>query len=143
MPSTAKKGSASGLETTLEEVQDHYPEFGRLLGARQNEILGRTATIRHNLEEQVVDSPGDAADESVIDLTADYFLKLANNDQLELIEIRDAQERIDRGTFGICQSCDQPIAIERLRSVPTAHFDVSCQAAREDRAHNQRLRVMP
>jgi len=93
--------------------------------------------VRSHLDEQVMTAPGDAADESVIDTSADYFLKLANNHQRELVAIREALDRIHRGVYGICQSCKQPIAIARLRRLPYARFCVDCQATQERRSRLQ------
>lgn len=109
----------------------YYSEFADLLLKRRSEILPQQDTARANLNEQVMSSPGDDADASVVDTSADYFLKLANNQQIELIEIRNALDRMDRGVFGICESCEEPIAVERLRKLPYAKFCIDCQAAFE------------
>lgn len=75
--------------------------------------------------------PGDTADESVVDVSADYFFKLAQHHQQELLEIRNAFERMHRGSYGICADCETPISIERLRHLPYAPCCVSCQSMRE------------
>lgn len=115
----------------LLEIRNYYPEFNSRLLERREEIIGRTQTARAHLDEQVMTAPGDLADESVIDTSADYFLKLTTKHQQELKEIREALERIHRGTFGICESCEQPIVIERLRRLPYARLCVDCQSALE------------
>jgi DnaK suppressor protein len=127
----------------LATLRAHVAELERLLLARRDEILGRTVELRRNLDEQVIDSPGDAADESVIDTSADYFLKLANTHQRELLQIRDAVERLRRGTYGLCETCENPIAIERLRRVPMARHCIACQSALERREAASRLRLLP
>jgi len=43
---------------------------------------------------------------------------------LKMIEL--ALSRIDDGTFGICRSCDEPIAHERLVFDPTARLCIEC-----------------
>ena len=76
-------------------------------------------------------APGDAADESVIDTGADYFLSLAQTLQHELVEIQDALARMRRGAYGVCETCENPIPVERLRKLPYARLCVGCQATRE------------
>ncbi|HUP57023.1 MAG TPA: TraR/DksA family transcriptional regulator, partial [Bdellovibrionota bacterium] len=115
--------------TTREELRDHYPEFAKLLIGRMNEILPRESIARANLNEQVLESPGDDADVSVIDTSADYFLSLANSHQRELIGIRSALDRMDRGVYGVCENCSEPIALERLRHMPAARLCIDCQSA--------------
>src|SRR4051812_39676193 len=83
--------------TTLDDLREHYPEFSRMLIARMNEILPRVSDARANLNQQILESPGDDADISVIDTSADYFLNLANSHQRELMGIREALDRIGRG----------------------------------------------
>jgi DnaK suppressor protein len=123
-----------------EQVRDHYGELSRQLAERREEILGRVDVERSHLDEQVMTAPGDAADESVIDTSADYFLRLANTHQHELSEITDALDRMHRGVYGSCESCENPIAVERLRRLPYARNCIDCQAAKE---RGNRLRVVP
>jgi DnaK suppressor protein len=109
-------------------IRESYPEFYRLLLERTNEILPREISARANLDEQVMGSPGDEADVSVLDTSADYFSKLANSHQRELIEIREAVDRMHRGVYGVCESCEQPISVERLKKMPAARLCIDCQA---------------
>lgn len=43
-----------------------------------------------------------------------------------------AWESLQRGTYGICQQCEQQIPRRRLEAMPGAVFCVSCQATREE-----------
>jgi RNA polymerase-binding transcription factor DksA len=53
-----------------------------------------------------------------------------------LDEVDCALEKLENGTYGICEECGQPIALERLRALPSAALCVSCkrQEEREDEA---------
>lgn len=42
-----------------------------------------------------------------------------------------ALRRIEDGTFGICRSCDQPIAQKRLEFDPTASLCIACATEEE------------
>lgn len=46
-------------------------------------------------------------------------------------EIRAALQRIEEGTFGICERCEGPIGAKRLEAVPWARLCVACQAESE------------
>src|SRR5438552_79294 len=100
-----QKTTNGALEHSSPETRSHYPEFAKRLLARRDELIGRVNEARSNLDEQVMTAPGDAADESVIDDSADYFLKLANTHHHELEEIKDALDRMHRGVYGTCESC--------------------------------------
>ena len=45
--------------------------------------------------------------------------------QLKLVE--EALDRLDAGDYGVCLSCDEPIADKRLRALPWARYCVVCQ----------------
>jgi DnaK suppressor protein len=134
-----KKPDPIDLGLSSDDVRGHYEEFANLLKKRREELVPQQDAARANLNEQIAEAPGDEADTSVLDTSADYFLKLANNQQQELLEIRDAFDRMDRGVYGICQNCGEPIALERLRRLPYARFDIDCQSALE----KGRLTIVP
>lgn len=41
-------------------------------------------------------------------------------------EIQAALERLEKGTFGTCEGCGQPIAEERLQAIPYARKCIAC-----------------
>ena len=47
----------------------------------------------------------------------------------QLRDARAALRRIEDGSFGICQECDQDIHPKRLAAVPWATFCIRCQEA--------------
>ncbi len=44
-----------------------------------------------------------------------------------LLQVDSALERIQDGTFGICQRCGQAIGAERLEAFPYVAFCINCQ----------------
>jgi DnaK suppressor protein len=44
-----------------------------------------------------------------------------------------ARARLDKGTYGICERCGNPIAIGRLRAAPRATLCITCKQAEERR----------
>lgn len=121
----------NGLSPAL--IAENYGEFRRLLMSRRTEVLKHSNAERAELSEQQLTSPGDVGDVAVVDTSADYFLKLADNDRRELIEIRDAFSRMQRGVYGLCENCENPIAIERLRRLPQARRCIDCQSLFESK----------
>ena len=51
--------------------------------------------------------------------------------QLELQKIAGALRRIDSGDYGYCQSCEEPIARERLALDPAATLCIACANRKE------------
>lgn len=63
------------------------------------------------------------------EVSSDSFKEgiIANQQIKELEEIEDALKRIQKGTYGICEMCDESIAIGRLRAKPFAKFCTPCR----------------
>jgi RNA polymerase-binding protein DksA len=61
----------------------------------------------------------------------EFTLSLIENEQEVLEQIYDALSRIDKGTFGICENCGQPIAKPRLQAIPYAKYCIECARQRE------------
>jgi RNA polymerase-binding transcription factor DksA len=47
-----------------------------------------------------------------------------------LADLDRALEQLDEGTYGVCESCGQPIAPERLAARPAARTCITCAARR-------------
>jgi RNA polymerase-binding transcription factor DksA len=65
------------------------------------------------------------------DLGSDTFeqevsLSLLQNENQQLGEIVAALRRLDDGTFGRCEECEQPISMERLQAAPYARLCIEC-----------------
>jgi len=60
-------------------------------------------------------------------------MSLEENVRLLLERVEDALEAINAGNYGICKSCGNKIAEERLEALPYAAMCVECQRRREKR----------
>ena len=63
------------------------------------------------------------------EISSDSFKEgiIANQQVKELGEIEDALKRVQDGSYGICEMCDESIAIGRLRAKPFAKFCTPCR----------------
>jgi len=46
-------------------------------------------------------------------------------------QIENAIQKMDEGSYGICESCGEPIPAARLRALPSATYCVKCKEAME------------
>lgn len=63
---------------------------------------------------------------------------LSHREREKLQAIEDALERIDDGSYGICESCESEVAAGRLEALPFTRLCVSCQSDREREAKMSR-----
>jgi DnaK suppressor protein len=108
-------------------------EFRRILLAERARTLGLHQQQRADMLAEagdVVDNELSIADHNEPgDISAaivDRELDEAQDENLvgELHEIDHALDRIDEGTYGICEVTGKPIPIERLRAIPWATMTV-------------------
>jgi DnaK suppressor protein len=59
---------------------------------------------------------------------------LTDREREKLNAIQEALERIDDGSYGICDSCEAEISAGRLEALPFTRLCVNCQAEREKEA---------
>ena len=80
---------------------------------------------------------GDLTFSNEIDLASslegrEMLFQLTSRDRNELRLIEDALFRINEGTFGACESCEEPISLKRLQIMPLTPLCISCQEAAEN-----------
>jgi DnaK suppressor protein len=93
------------------------------------------ARIRGQLEQMGHFGTGMSFDEGFADsgqVTAERgeVEALANSLVETLTEIEDALKKFDEGTYGICETCGNPIPEARLEAKPAAPLCIDCASAR-------------
>lgn len=63
----------------------------------------------------------------------EFTLGLIENEQGTLEQVYEALDRINAGTFGRCQECDEPIARPRLQALPYTRHCIQCARELESR----------
>jgi DnaK suppressor protein len=92
---------------------------------------------RSDLVDLMRDS-GDGAGDDQADAGAKTYereqeISLANNAREMLEQNEHALERLDNGTYGICESCGNPIGKLRLQAAPRATLCMPCKTQQERR----------
>lgn len=71
----------------------------------------------------------------------DFALSILSQEQNSLYEIDEALQRIEEGTYGICQLSNKQIPRARLEARPFTRYTVECQAELEKRQHVSGIRL--
>jgi RNA polymerase-binding protein DksA len=117
-------------DTQLRHFQERLLEDRQRLGESVSRLQREAAD--HN-PETLGDSTGRT---HLADLGSETYeqsqnLGLAEQAFRAIILIDRALERIDQGMYGICETCDRTIAIERLEAIPSAARCADCQSKAE------------
>jgi DnaK suppressor protein len=57
------------------------------------------------------------------------------------MKVKEALDRIDNETFGICESCGKPISEKRLMARPVTTLCIECKTEKEDQERTERQRA--
>lgn len=74
---------------------------------------------------------GDVCDIASSDRERELKLRLSEREREKLRAIEDALERIEDGSFGICEECGCKIPVGRLKIMPFATVCVDCKSREE------------
>lgn len=106
--------------------------FKELLFQKRREILESVSEIEgETLRKSRLDASGDLSSMPIhmADLGTDNFeqefsLELMDSERKLLTEINDALDRIENGTYGICEGTGKPISKARLEAQPWARYSI-------------------
>jgi len=82
----------------------------------------------------------DIGDLSQLDFDENIDYTLLNMQIERLRELEDALDRLEEGTYGICEECGTPINVERLKVLPFTTYCVQCQERREKMGQGGKLK---
>jgi DnaK suppressor protein len=136
----AKRSGAAALPVRPGEKPWTEAELEKVRKELRAEIAGLSADIAQ-AESEIAERLGDAvggagddqADAGAKTFQREYELALTENARDLLDLARRALARIDDGTYGICESCGQPIGKARLEAFPRATLCVTCKQREERR----------
>ncbi len=95
---------------------------------KRGEILSASTGTRPLPASMDVNSrQGDLADQASGNNEVHIQLKLKQTDAKILQAIEEALFRLEKGTYGVCRDCGDPIASARLEAIPWTRVCISCK----------------
>jgi DnaK suppressor protein len=100
-----------------------FTSFKEALLRKRGEILstGGIKPLETNTRQ------GDLADQASGNNEVHIQLRLKQTDAKILQAIEEALWRIEKGTYGVCRDCGEPIAEARLRAIPWTRVCITCK----------------
>ena len=97
----------------------------------QREILLKEAEGALNSLPGEINFP-DMGDQATAETDRNFMLRLRDRERLLLKKIDEAVERIDNGTFGICEECGNRIGVKRIEARPVTTLCIECKTRQEE-----------
>lgn len=116
------------VEKRVSEYQKK--KFRQLLIDKRTEIIGDVGRMKndsiHADRGNTSRSPSHMADIGSDTYERENTLGLMESEMRLLIEVENALERLDNGTFGVCEGNGEFIPKARLKAIPWTKYCVSC-----------------
>lgn len=104
----------------------------KLIEAKMD-LLNRLVEIKRNFITISEDKGGDEGDQTLRILNEKQNLTNHQRVLQMLVDIEHALKKIESGKFGICEETEEPIEIERLRSLPWTRLSIEGAELRESK----------
>ena len=114
------------LDEVLTHLRDDHERLSQALGESERELAG--------LMRDAGDGAGhDQADLGATSFERDHEFTVLANEREMLAQVDRALAHIEEGTYGVCDSCGEPIGKNRLIAFPRATLCLSCKQREERR----------
>ncbi len=104
--------------------------FRDFLTNRLEELLNQAGNTVSGMTTPKENFP-DPTDRAALEADRNFMLRIRDREHKLIKKIKKALERIDKGTFGICESCGEEITIKRLKARPVTSQCIECKSKEE------------
>ena len=122
---TARAGKAKKL------AAGQYRHFQEILDKKREDIL---KMVKHKEENMSQGDVGDEADVASQTFERELLFEMEDSERIILDDIEAALRKIEKGEFGVCESCGKAITVQRLKAMPWARYCIACQSRTESPA---------
>ena len=112
--------------------KDTLEYFSSLLNGMLSDLLneaGRTVSDMSGSNEENFPDPSDRA---ALETDRNFLLRVKDRERKLISKIKEALGRIDDGSFGICEHCEEDISVKRLEARPVTTSCIECKKEEEE-----------
>ena len=125
------------LKTTPKKQKNNLSPREKTILAIRFALAKQKEAILNDAEMALNELPGqtifpDLGDQASAETDRNFMLRLRGREQRLLKKIEAALDRIENGTFGICDDCGNEIEIKRLEARPVATMCIECKTLQEE-----------
>jgi DnaK suppressor protein len=106
--------------------------YRNLLTKKMEELLTEAEKMVVDMSDEEETFP-DPTDRASLESDRNFLLRIRDRERKLIVKIREALERIENGTFGICEVCGDEISEERLEARPVTTLCIDCKTDEEQK----------
>jgi len=106
--------------------------FRDLLTKRLEGLLAEAVKTIEDMSDEEETFP-DPTDRASLESDRNFLLRIRDRERKLIVKIKEALDRIENGTFGICEVCGEEISEERLKARPVTTLCIDCKTDEEEK----------
>ena len=110
--------------------QQQLEYFRKLLQKKLDELLGEADKTLEEMTDMDDHFP-DPTDRASVESDRSFELRIRDRERKLIKKIKKALERIDEGTYGVCEECGEDIGFKRLEARPVTTLCIECKSKQE------------
>ena len=104
--------------------------FKELLTQRLEDLLAQADNTVSGMTTPKENFP-DPTDRASLEADRNFMLRIRDREHKLIKKIKKALDRIENGTFGICETCGEEISLKRLKARPVTTQCIECKTKEE------------
>jgi DnaK suppressor protein len=104
--------------------------FKELLSNRLEELLSQADNTVSGMTTPKENFP-DPTDRAALEADRNFMLRIRDRESKLIKKIKQALERIENDTYGICEACGEDISVKRLKARPVTSQCIDCKSKEE------------
>lgn len=118
------------MEVSMEKDRLEY--FKELLLKKRAELLEEAGKTVDEMNVIAKDNFPDPVDRASMESDRSFDLRIRDRERKLISKVNEALDRIDEGTFGICEVCGGGISEKRLEARPVTTLCIECKQEQEE-----------
>ncbi|MBW1720640.1 MAG: RNA polymerase-binding protein DksA [Deltaproteobacteria bacterium] len=111
-------------------TEERMEYFKHILRQRLDQLLGEATKTVNGMVGMNEKFP-DPSDRATMESDRAFSLRIKDRERKLIAKIKEALERIDNGTYGICEECEEEISEKRLEARPVTTLCIECKKRQE------------
>jgi DnaK suppressor protein len=112
--------------------KDKVEFFKELLNERLEKLLSEAEKTVEDMSDDEETFP-DPTDRASLESDRNFLLRIRDRESKLIVKVKEALERVENDTFGICEVCGEEISEERLKARIVTTLCIDCKTEEEEK----------
>ena len=106
-------------------------DLDKLKKALEGQLKGLQSDFSSKIQNLGPSLLADINDQATLESERSFELRIKDRERKLIGKVQEALKKIGDGSYGICESCGEPISVKRLQARPVTSYCINCKAEME------------